>query len=121
MCNSKTKTLCDRCTPGAGRRIQLHKITAQVISEIRIATTYTLLQSKWNYNCDKSGSHAAKVLVTKIFLSSLEKMCKEIKGSFFSLIITYSEYSPLPLWGENSGEIHSTSSKGIAHGKDGLN
>lgn len=85
LCNSKTKTLCDRCTPGAGRRIQLHKITAQVISEIRIATTYTLLQSKWNYNCDKSGSHAAKVIVTKIFLSSLEKMCKEIKGSFFSL------------------------------------
>jgi hypothetical protein len=89
LCNSKTKTLQTDVLPGlggggGGERNQLHKITTQVISEIGITSTYTLLQSKCNYNWDKSRTHAAKV--TLRFLSSLEQICEEIRrGIFFPI------------------------------------
>lgn len=51
---------------GLGRD-STHGISAQVISEIGIASTKTSLRSTWNYNRDTPGSHTAEVLVTTIF------------------------------------------------------
>lgn len=41
--------------------------SARVISEIRITYDHTLLLPKWNFNWNKSSSHAAKITVTTIF------------------------------------------------------
>ena len=141
LCNSKTKTLRDRCrTPGAGRRVQLRRITARVISEIRITYDHTLLLPKWTFNWNKSGSHAAKITVTIFFFLSfffaivrIDLWGNKEKFVWFCfffflnyLIITFREYSPLPLSGENWGDggaesTHSTSLKGAAHCKDSVN
>lgn len=118
LCNSKTKTLRDRCTLGAGGGPNSTESRLKLFLKSELPRAQTSPPSQRNYNWDKPGTHAGKLPVTKI--SGLVLLCVLItvrtdlwrnKETYFPRLDYYISWALTPLTedlGEGRGKKHST-------------
>lgn len=68
------------------KRYNLQLCFFNKIYELYIYNTHTLQQTNWVYNWDKSATHAASVIVTKIFAAVRRGDLRENRNIFVQLL-----------------------------------